>query len=80
MIDPQLNGKIVLVTGANNIASGPTQTGYISAEFEEELKEQIPLKRIGEPEDIADVAVFLVSEQARWVTGEVIKVSGGHAL
>jgi len=64
----------------NTIAPGPTQTGYISLEFEEELKERIPLKRIGRPEDIADVAIFLASEQARWVTGQVIKVSGGHAL
>ena len=64
----------------NTIAPGPTQTGYISLELEEELKERIPLKRIGKPEDIADVAVFLASEQARWVTGQVIKVSGGHAL
>jgi 3-oxoacyl-[acyl-carrier protein] reductase len=64
----------------NTIAPGPTQTGYISAEFEEELEEQIPLKRIGEPEDIADVAVFFASDQAKWVTGQVIKVSGGHAL
>jgi 3-oxoacyl-[acyl-carrier protein] reductase len=61
----------------NTIAPGPTQTGYISAEFEEVIKESIPLKRIGEPEDIADVAVFLASDQARWVTGQVIKVSGG---
>ncbi len=64
----------------NTIAPGPTQTGYISAELEEELKEKIPLKRIGKPEDIADVALFLASAQARWVTGQVIKVSGGHAL
>jgi len=64
----------------NTIAPGPTQTGYISMEFEEKLKESIPLKRIGRPEDIADVAIFLASEQARWVTGQVIKVSGGHAL
>lgn len=64
----------------NAIAPGPTQTGYIPAEFEEELRESIPLKRIGKPEDIADVAVFLASDQARWVTGQVIKVSGGHAL
>jgi 3-oxoacyl-[acyl-carrier protein] reductase len=64
----------------NTIAPGPTQTGYISSEFEEELRESIPLKRIGRPEDIADVAIFLASEQARWVTGQVIKVSGGHAL
>jgi len=64
----------------NTIAPGPTQTGYISSEFEVELKEMIPMKRIGRPEDIADVAVFLASEQAGWVTGQVIKVSGGHAL
>ncbi|MEZ4769685.1 MAG: SDR family oxidoreductase [Caldilineales bacterium] len=64
----------------NTIAPGPTQSGYISAELEAELGERIPLKRIGQPEDIADVAVFLASEQARWVTGEVIKVAGGHTL
>ncbi|MEZ4659190.1 MAG: SDR family oxidoreductase [Caldilineaceae bacterium] len=64
----------------NTIAPGPTQTGYIAAEFAETLKESIPLRRIGEPEDIADVALFLASDQARWVTGQVIKVSGGHAL
>jgi len=64
----------------NTIAPGPTQTGYISLDMEEELKERIPLKRIGQPEEIADVSVFLASEQARWVTGQVIKVSGGHAL
>jgi 3-oxoacyl-[acyl-carrier protein] reductase len=64
----------------NTIAPGPTQTGCISLELEEELRERIPLKRIGRPEDIADVAIFLASAQARWVTGQVIKVSGGHAL
>ncbi len=64
----------------NTIAPGPTQTGYIPLESEEELRESIPLKRIGMPEDIADVAIFLASDQARWVTGQVIKVSGGHAL
>ncbi|MCB9134076.1 MAG: SDR family oxidoreductase [Anaerolineales bacterium] len=64
----------------NTIAPGPTQTGYISSELEAVINEQIPLKRIGQPEDIADVAVFLASEQARWLTGQVIKVSGGHAL
>ncbi len=64
----------------NTVAPGPTQTGYIEKEFEAELNKQIPLGRIGEPRDIADVVVFLASDQARWVTGQVIKVSGGHAL
>jgi len=40
----------------------------------------IPMRRLGEPEDIADAIVFLASEQARWITGQVIQVAGGHAL
>jgi 3-oxoacyl-[acyl-carrier protein] reductase len=38
------------------------------------------LSRIGHPEDIADVALFLASEQARWVTGQLIYVGGGHRM
>ena len=64
----------------NTVAPGPVQTGYISREFETKLLPDIPLRRIGQPEEIADVIVFLASEQARWVTGQVLKVSGGHAL
>jgi len=64
----------------NTIAPGPVQTGYISEEFEQEQLPAIPLGRLGHPADIADVIVFLASEQARWLTGQVIKVSGGHAL
>jgi 3-oxoacyl-[acyl-carrier protein] reductase len=64
----------------NAVAPGPVQTGYISRAVEEEERKAIPLQRIGQPEDIADVIVFLASEQARWLTGQVIKVSGGHAL
>ncbi len=45
---------------------------------EKELLPDIPLRRIGEPRDIADAVVFLGSEQACWITGQVIKVSGGH--
>ena len=64
----------------NTIAPGPVQTGYIRKELENELIPTIPLQRIGQPADIADAIVFLASEQARWLTGQVIKVSGGHAL
>jgi 3-oxoacyl-[acyl-carrier protein] reductase len=63
----------------NSVAPGPVQTGYITRESEEELLSGIPLCRIGDPQDIADAIVFLASEQARWITGQVIKVSGGHA-
>jgi 3-oxoacyl-[acyl-carrier protein] reductase len=64
----------------NTVAPGPVQTGWISPELEAELLPLIPLRRVGTPEDIADVVVFLASDQARWLTGQVIKVSGGHAL
>ena len=64
----------------NTVAPGPVQTGYITPELEERLLPSIPIGRVGGPEDIADVIVFLASDQARWLTGEVIKVSGGHAI
>lgn len=64
----------------NTIAPGPVQTAYITSESEQQLLPEIPLRRLGQPQDIADVMVFLASEQARWLTGQVIKVSGGHAL
>jgi 3-oxoacyl-[acyl-carrier protein] reductase len=64
----------------NCIAPGPTQTGWIDEELENAVVPQIPLGRLIVPEDIADTIVFLVSERAAQVTGQVIKVSGGHAL
>jgi 3-oxoacyl-[acyl-carrier protein] reductase len=64
----------------NTVAPGPVQTGYLSPEREEEEIAEIPLGRLGQPQDIADVIVFLASDQARWLTGQVIKVSGGHAI
>lgn len=64
----------------NTVAPGPVQTGWITPELEEQVLPSIPLGRLGQPSDIADAIVFLASEQARWITGQVIKVSGGHAL
>jgi 3-oxoacyl-[acyl-carrier protein] reductase len=64
----------------NAVAPGPVQTGWISKDLERQVLPSIPLARLGTPEDIADVIVFLASEQARWITGQVIQVAGGHAL
>jgi len=64
----------------NAVAPGPVQTGYISAASEVEIAPTIPLQRIGRPEDIGEAIVFLASEQSDWLTGQVIKVSGGNAL
>jgi 3-oxoacyl-[acyl-carrier protein] reductase len=62
----------------NAIAPGPTQTGYIPESSS--VVSSIPLGRLGSPEEIADVTVFLASHQAWWVTVQVIKVSGRREL
>jgi 3-oxoacyl-[acyl-carrier protein] reductase len=64
----------------NVVSPGPTQTGYIAPDFEKELAEGTPLKRIGHPDDVADVITFLSSEQARWITGQLIYVGGGWRM
>lgn len=64
----------------NAIAPGPIQTGWITPELEAQVTPTIPLGRLGTPEDIAGAAVFLASGQAGWITGQVLQVSGGHAL
>ena len=64
----------------NCVAPGPTQTGWIDAEFEKEVVPLIPMRKLIQPEDIAETSLFLASEQARMLTGQVIKVSGGHAI
>ena len=64
----------------NCVAPGPTQTGYIDEELTKACLPQIPLGRLIQPQDIADTILFLASEQAAMLTGQIIKVSGGHAL
>lgn len=64
----------------NVVSPGPVQTGWITAELEREILPTIPLGRAGSPADVADVVVFLASEQARWVTGQRIYVGGGHGM
>ena len=64
----------------NCVAPGPTQTGWIDEELEEAVLPLIPMGKLIQPEDIAATILFLASEQARMLTGQVIKVSGGHAL
>ena len=45
-----------------------------------QLREQVPLKRLGRPEEIANVYAFLASDEARYVNGAVIEVSGGMTV
>jgi 3-oxoacyl-[acyl-carrier protein] reductase len=64
----------------NCVAPGPTQTGWIDADLEKSVIPLIPMGALIRPEDIAETILFLASEQAGMLTGQVIKVSGGHAL
>jgi 3-oxoacyl-[acyl-carrier protein] reductase len=64
----------------NCVAPGPTQTGWIDEEFEKVVVPLIPMGKLIQPEDIAQTILFLASRQAGMLTGQVIKVSGGHAL
>ena len=67
----------------NAVAPGPVHTGepsYITPEAEERLNRRIPLGRCGQPEDIANAITFFCSKQASWVTGQVMKVDGGHRI
>ena len=67
----------------NSINPGMVETegthtaGFIGSDFETALVSQTPLGRVGQPRDIADVAVFLASDDSRWLTGEKLVASGG---
>jgi 3-oxoacyl-[acyl-carrier protein] reductase len=64
----------------NVISPGPIQTGWITPQLEREILPTIPLGRVGEPPDVADVVLFLASDQARWLTGQTLHVGGGHRM
>jgi 3-oxoacyl-[acyl-carrier protein] reductase len=64
----------------NIVAPGPIQTGYLQPEQEVEIATSAPLRRVGRPEDVADAIVFLASEQARWLTGQLLYVGGGWRM
>jgi 3-oxoacyl-[acyl-carrier protein] reductase len=65
----------------NAILPGIVDTDLIRENLPPELAKRygnaVPLGRLGQPQDIADVVAFLCSDDARWITGECIKVSGG---
>ena len=62
----------------NVVAPGPTQTGYITPEAETSLLRNIPLGRLGQPEDIAEAILGVV--RSPYMTGEIVLVDGGLSL
>ena len=64
----------------NAIAPGSIRTPLVAAGITEESEAKIPLKRVGEPSEIASAVLFLVSDLASYITGQTIVVDGGVKL
>jgi 3-oxoacyl-[acyl-carrier protein] reductase len=64
----------------NIVAPGPIQTGWLTPEQEASISANTPLGRCGMPTDVAEVMVFLSSNQAHWLTGQLLYVGGGWRM
>lgn len=67
----------------NAIAPGPTDTGALrkqAGDYADILVAQLPLKRLGQPKDMADAVLFLLSDEANWITGQILNVDGGQIM
>jgi NAD(P)-dependent dehydrogenase (short-subunit alcohol dehydrogenase family) len=70
---------------ANGIRPGLTRTDLVAPIMQtplvhDDYQLNTPLKRVGEVEDIAALAVFLLSDASSWITGQIINVDGGQSL
>ncbi|MBP5638977.1 MAG: SDR family oxidoreductase [Victivallales bacterium] len=80
-----MTGALALEAGPRGIRVNTIAPGYIAVErmtarpdfWEEEVAAGIPVRRIGKPEDIGELAVFLASDQAGFISGETIIIDGG---
>jgi NAD(P)-dependent dehydrogenase (short-subunit alcohol dehydrogenase family) len=79
----QFAAELAPTVRVNAIAPGVVRTQLARAlweNYEQQLSERLPLGRIGEPDDIADVAVFLAGDASRWMTGQTLVVDGGATV
>lgn len=56
---------------------GPTDSTWMTDKIREHLLPKFPMGRIGEPEDVARTIAFLASDEAKWITGQIINSEGG---
>ena len=61
----------------NAVGPGPNDTGWMDDALREALLPRFPMGRIGRPEDAAALVAFLCSEEAGWITGQVVHSEGG---
>ncbi len=64
----------------NTVAPGITDTGVLTEEYRQFGIQHSPFKRLGLPKDIADIVAFVVSDDARWLTGQLIHAGGGIVM
>ena len=68
----------------NAIAPGPTDTeatrSVTPAEIVAQLVERLPIKRMGTPADLVGMCLFLLSDEAGWITGQIVNVDGGQVM
>ena len=55
-------------------------SGALSEKVQEEILSQIPLKRYGTPQDVADLTVFLAGDKSSYMTGQVFSIDGGMSI
>ena len=61
----------------NTVNPGPTDTGWMTDELRGQLAAKSPFGRVGEPEDVARLVAFLATDEAAWITGQIIHSEGG---
>jgi len=67
----------------NAIAPGPTETQGLrntAGDYADEIAKGMPISRLGTPDDLADAVLFLLSDQASWITGHIMNVDGGQFM
>jgi len=68
----------------NAIAPGPTETPALEAQVPEQFRDslvaQTPISRLGQPKDMADACLFLLSDAASWISGQILAVDGGQII
>jgi 3-oxoacyl-[acyl-carrier protein] reductase len=84
----ELMGKVLSIElgdrgiTVNTVAPGPTETEQLANSVDQSkaaaAAAQSPFNRLGQPEDIADVVAFVVSDRCRWITGHTFQASGGY--
>jgi 3-oxoacyl-[acyl-carrier protein] reductase len=78
VLSKEFGAKKIRVNSINpGIVATEGTKGFSGSDFEKDLVAKTPLGRIGQPSDVASIAVFLASDDSAWLTGDILHASGG---